>query len=848
MANLSSLLNPAPSLEPDAQPVNAAKTETDRRKQDSPGLPPIDPGSLNLQPAIKSPLDTLADAATSSAPMLSPTTPNNPPFVSLATYTHSTPQSSSRPTSSHFSPPPSLDHSYAPAPTSPTFAPGLQQYHHPTSTELKARRPSETAESSIRPLPPLRGSLHDNESDQNLPPVENVTSVIPAIDAAAASTLHPPLEIYPEDAHPPPVSQSKLSSPGSSNPQPDLALPTTQPEQAQVKTELSETTPDLNSSSIQPPVEMTQMPSEPSQDSKAPDPTPDMKAKPSPTPDKPIVHDPPLKPQPAPSRKRPAPKKGTATTVKPAAKKRKVDKAHGGIETLSPLARSGTPTSSRTSKTPAPKVTKQASVTPRRSSSIANDEDEDDDGVFCICRGPDDHTWMIACDGPCEDWFHGRCINMTEKESQLIEKYFCMVSGPNCTEAGQGETLWKRMCRLDGCRRPARINGTKKSKYCSDEHGCEFMKRLTLQREDQDRNKESANLLPTSTPSKSGRKTNNSFASFDLSNGIEVPAVQPEPIQQQPVMKESQNADANQDPSHPRGGILRAGELKALVTGVNDISEFRKLGDGALSPPPTADPNKSQDIKLEDAPAAEEPAGNPHRIPYKPEETDHLRRISTRRDELLARKQLIDDREVLLALVRERAKALFEELKKKENVKDLCGFDARLVWLDEEFHVWRQSEEGVRAFAERKLGAPTPLVLPEELVAAPAPSHQHQHHQPNGTTTTTEDQRPPGTSQNNNTNGDVPVHNNTNGEVVVAGGGSKEEEEDAGKGICRRRKCERHRHWYRLQLQDMALANEEVRVGMRRLEEEEKGVRDRARVRWLVGGEDGEGEASGGVS
>ena len=125
-------------------------------------------------------------------------------------------------------------------------------------------------------------------------------------------------------------------------------------------------------------------------------------------------------------------KKGTASIVKKPARRKADTKSKDGT----PLSqRSITPVSSRASKTPAPGVgRKQASATPLHSSpppssAGAGHEGDDDDGsteLFCICRKPDDHTWMIACDGPCEDWFHGRCVNMDEEKGKLIDKYFCM--------------------------------------------------------------------------------------------------------------------------------------------------------------------------------------------------------------------------------------------------------------------------------------------------------------------------------------------------------------------------------------------------------------------------------------
>ena len=131
-------------------------------------------------------------------------------------------------------------------------------------------------------------------------------------------------------------------------------------------------------------------------------------------------------PKPAPTRKRAAPKKGTASAIKPPLKKRKIDT--DSIDGTPSLKRSATPASSRASKTPAPKSRKQDSATPTRSSSVAqpdDDENASDSELFCICRKPDDHTWMIGCDGSCEDWFHGRCVDMSEEDGKIIDKWIC---------------------------------------------------------------------------------------------------------------------------------------------------------------------------------------------------------------------------------------------------------------------------------------------------------------------------------------------------------------------------------------------------------------------------------------
>jgi COMPASS component SPP1 len=122
-------------------------------------------------------------------------------------------------------------------------------------------------------------------------------------------------------------------------------------------------------------------------------------------------------------------KKGTASTIKkPTNKKRKLDSDHDGQDTPT-SKRSLTPVSSVTSKA-TPRKGRGASKT--AASTSKDDEDSnasgDDGEVFCICRKPDDHKWMIGCDGGCEDWFHGACVNIKEVDGDLIDRYICEYS------------------------------------------------------------------------------------------------------------------------------------------------------------------------------------------------------------------------------------------------------------------------------------------------------------------------------------------------------------------------------------------------------------------------------------
>ncbi|EDS26515.1 CpG-binding protein [Culex quinquefasciatus] len=60
---------------------------------------------------------------------------------------------------------------------------------------------------------------------------------------------------------------------------------------------------------------------------------------------------------------------------------------------------------------------------PERKSKIATILKQDGQ-AYCICRSSDSSRFMIGCDA-CEEWYHGDCINVTEKEAKHIKHYYC---------------------------------------------------------------------------------------------------------------------------------------------------------------------------------------------------------------------------------------------------------------------------------------------------------------------------------------------------------------------------------------------------------------------------------------
>jgi COMPASS component SPP1 len=128
-----------------------------------------------------------------------------------------------------------------------------------------------------------------------------------------------------------------------------------------------------------------------------------------------------------------------------------------------------------TSKQPTPAIITNTRYPwlPPRSYRKFNDNSEE---LFCICRKTDTGELMVGCDG-CDDWFHFSCIHVPKIYSELIQSYYC----PYCELEAKGKTMWKRKCRLDKC-----FKGIKgESKYCSEEHGVEYMKGLLVKMEQQ---------------------------------------------------------------------------------------------------------------------------------------------------------------------------------------------------------------------------------------------------------------------------------------------------------------------------------------------------------------------------
>lgn len=73
----------------------------------------------------------------------------------------------------------------------------------------------------------------------------------------------------------------------------------------------------------------------------------------------------------------------------------------------------------------------------------------DSEKKYCVCKQPyKENDFMIACD-ICEDWFHPKCIGMSKKQAQRVNKYKCVECSQNPEQKQQKEEemVWARRSR-----------------------------------------------------------------------------------------------------------------------------------------------------------------------------------------------------------------------------------------------------------------------------------------------------------------------------------------------------------------------------------------------------------------
>jgi COMPASS component SPP1 len=265
--------------------------------------------------------------------------------------------------------------------------------------------------------------------------------------------------------------------------------------------------------------------------------------------------------------------------------------------------------------------------------------------------------------------------------------------------------------------------------------------------------------------------------------------------------------------------VLTIGDLKAVVMRVSSADEFRRLGERLISPPPSVVPppiSKKED-KESEKPSKKQTAGaaeeeydmtnkmgldiHPTGVVYSTAEEAKLQKLRKRRAEYRRRAEMIAQRDRFLGLVRARAKTVLDRLKAKEpkgGWKDICGFDARMAWNEEELDEWLQTEAGRKTFEEDKLEA-------EEL-------------QTNGTDSKM--QQDSNDTDDDDDDDDEEEKKNVDAEFA-----------ELSRGVCIKKRCDRHKQWVRLVQQDIQFEQAMLKCDFEECEKEANAIVEGAVLR-----------------
>jgi hypothetical protein len=272
------------------------------------------------------------------------------------------------------------------------------------------------------------------------------------------------------------------------------------------------------------------------------------------------------------------------------------------------------------------------------------DDAEDDDGedeVYCICRKPDDHKYMIGCDGGCSDWFHGTCVNISEDQGRLIDRFICVA----CNKRTDLFTTWRPLCRFPHCVQAARVEedpkapGVKvvRSFYCSDDHARRFWTELVREQ--------------------GSGGWNRGLAGVGNSKR---------------VFKRQDGSRTGQQKGIHRGGALSPQVLKALVAKISSASAFQSLGDELAF-------GTGLDKSYFDTDDLSALLNTPD---LSPQDMSDLTDLHAHRADLLSRKHNASLRSKLLDRAITRRNAMISKLNVSKRA--WCGYDADLILESDE--------------------------------------------------------------------------------------------------------------------------------------------------------------------
>lgn len=423
-----------------------------------------------------------------------------------------------------------------------------------------------------------------------------------------------------------------------------------------------------------------------------------------------------------------------------------------------------------------------ASASPSPSAAASPASSNEDGEVFCTCRRGDNHSWMIACDGTCNDWYHGKCVGIKERDGDLIDKYIC----PMCTRDGF-VTTWKRMCRRKDCRKPARVMDKPPSKYCSQDCALKFMTSLIARSDPTVKiSRDGLRVLAETKQKRYRKKVCSDGRSHERRTQQQQQSQQQQQQQQQrsgtdtPAYSDAEDlqseyetdTSADDIPLPTMGGSLRADEIKSLLTQCHSIENLRELG----ARPPTPPPNDDTGLHFDSY------------------QQQRLSEMEAQITAVTTRLEIWSQREKFLDLIVARSKSITDSVKAGGNSKKKsCGYDPRCAWDESEFRMWlyEQSEAGHSALESGKIGPP------------PEPEEEKE---------------------------------TTDYSMSIEDVAGKEEKEGAGNeeerkgGVCIKTNCAKHLNWQKAQIAEIRFEQDRLREKIGKLERERRMIRERAVV------------------
>lgn len=449
--------------------------------------------------------------------------------------------------------------------------------------------------------------------------------------------------------------------------------------------------------------------------------------------------------------------------------------------------------------------------------------------VFCVCRRPDNHAWMIGCDGGCEDWYHPKCVGIEQADGELIDKYICACSfsrrlpvqpilyvcvliltvkycaGPSCEKRLGAHTTWKPMCRLPDCRRPARVTARPPSKYCSDNHGLAFM-RAQLTR-----------VRPVRR--------------WSAESGESEDEEEDEEVREEMERDDGEERQQPQEPdSECNGGVLSAGELKTIVSSVSSAQELRELGEKITplvsaitvkrtqSPPPssageatTSRTDKAEPSTTTATQSLDDTIASLDISRFTDKESAHFQHLCNIRAAARVALTRQKARQALLETTRARARAMIDAMvadgTKPKDVAGVCGFDSRLAWSDVEVEEWWERGGDNNEGEKNEKGAD-------------GVNGANGVHSNDATLDAGEKDTVMGGTEEANAN------SNGNGRPPASATPNPSD-------LCTRKRCERHRQWVKVQQQDIDAEARFARDDLVRCESEMEDTLGRIALRVL---------------